>query len=186
MTTASKSKTTRSETSSGRSASTPAQSVAGTVPVPTMTETGPPSNALPHAVHRLREGAVHVVDRFISDVHDVAVVLQVMHLVPIERLRVINLDQDVPTPGRAVGPLVRDSLLHTAPVPRPRERLEGLAPCLIELGLGDTIAVGEPMDVHLSHFDLLVRFGGCAPPWPRSPPSERYECPSGRRERGTS
>jgi hypothetical protein len=36
---------------------------------------------LPHAVDRFRERAVHVIDRFIGDSHDVGVVLQVKRLV---------------------------------------------------------------------------------------------------------
>ena len=52
---------------------------------------------LPQAVDRFRERAVHVIDRFIGDYHDVGVVLQVKRLVLIERLGVVDLDQDVHT-----------------------------------------------------------------------------------------
>src|SRR4029453_403924 len=101
---------------------------------------------------RRLERAIHVPQRLERDMDHVAVRLVVEHLIAPKRLRVLYLDQHVSAPSRAVRLVV----LHAAvddvtPIPRSGERLEALAPCLVELSFSDALGVDETLEIHLAH-----------------------------------
>src|SRR6266540_64001 len=91
------------------------------------------------------EPLVHVPQGFPCDVNHVAVRLVVERLVAPEGLGILHFDQDIPAPSGAVRLVVRYAAVDATPVSCLGERLEALAPCLIECRLGDARAIDEPL-----------------------------------------
>src|SRR6516165_1928638 len=85
------------------------------------------------------------------------VVLHMMHLIPGERCRIVDLDQRITTPGGAVSLEVAQAGLGPSPVVAPGEGLERSSPSLVEFGFGDCPAVFESLEIQLAHNLILPR-----------------------------
>src|SRR6266568_6693344 len=91
------------------------------------------------------ERPIHVKQRFECDVHHVAVRLVVEHLVAAKGLGVLDFEERIAAPAGAIRLVVRHATVDVTPVPRPGERLEGFAPCLIEFRLADALGIDETL-----------------------------------------
>src|SRR6516225_488888 len=79
------------------------------------------------------------------------VVLDMMHLIPGKRRRIVNLDQHITTPSGAISLDVTHSGLGPSPVVAPGEGLERSSPGLVEFGFADCAAVLKSLEIQLAH-----------------------------------
>src|SRR6516162_6303570 len=79
------------------------------------------------------------------------VVLDMMHLIPGKRRRIVNLDQHITTPSGAISLDVTHAGLGPTPVVAPGEGLERSSPSLVEFGFADCAAVLKSLDILLAH-----------------------------------
>src|SRR6516225_5727782 len=79
------------------------------------------------------------------------VVLDMMHLIPGKRRRIVNLDQHITAPSGAISFDVTHAGLGPTPVVAPGEGLERGSPSLVEFGFADSAAVFESLEIQLAH-----------------------------------
>src|SRR6516162_220865 len=105
----------------------------------------------PHLAHPFRECCVEIKYRLECDLRHMGVVLHVMHLIPGERRRIVDLDQRITAPSGAVGLDVTQAGLGPSPVAALGEGLERSSPDLVEFGFADSAAVFKSLEIQLAH-----------------------------------